>query len=288
MKLFTVIGMHRSGTSIVSRGLNLLGAHLGPDDDLMPAKPDNPAGFWETLTVAQLHDDLFAHLGGRWDAPPVLEDGWESSAYLDAFAERIRGIVDSHFSTAKVAVWKDPRGSLFLPLWRRVVPIAGTVLCVRSPDEVARSLSAREGFDPERAAALWLRYVVSAYRDAGGALVVRFEEPYADPDGTLARLADFSGLPAPGAVVLEDFRNYVNAELRHFTEPAHRPGRLMRLARAAHALLLEGRREVVSPFFEALTDAWRLDAQVGASAHLLSELKARLGPSVVERLGTPS
>ena len=49
MKLFVVVGMHRSGTSIVSRLLNLLGAHLGPEDDLMPPKPDNPTGFWEAL-----------------------------------------------------------------------------------------------------------------------------------------------------------------------------------------------------------------------------------------------
>src|SRR5262245_16511430 len=144
----------------------------------MPPKPDNPTGFWETLTVAQLHDDLFAELGGRWDRPPMLDPGWESKPALDPYVARIHAIVESHFATAEIALWKDPRGSMFLPLWRRVAPIERSVVCVRRPDEVAGSLAAREGLDPERVAALWLRYVVAAWLDKARHTVVSFDESY--------------------------------------------------------------------------------------------------------------
>src|SRR5689334_6627784 len=137
--------MHRSGTSVVARGLNMLGAALGPEEKLMPAKPDNPEGFWESLDVAQLHDDMFSHFERRWDYPPILEDGWQNDDSMDDFVLRMRGIVDSHFASAETGVWKDPRGSFFMPLWRKAVPIAGTMLCLRWPDDVARSLSRREG-----------------------------------------------------------------------------------------------------------------------------------------------
>ena len=40
-----ILGMHRSGTSLTTRLLNLLGLHLG--DDLQAAADDNQAGFWE-------------------------------------------------------------------------------------------------------------------------------------------------------------------------------------------------------------------------------------------------
>ena len=45
-----VLGMHRSGTSALTRVLNLLGVALG--DDLMPPGPDNPLGFWEHQALA--------------------------------------------------------------------------------------------------------------------------------------------------------------------------------------------------------------------------------------------
>ncbi|HKG74328.1 MAG TPA: hypothetical protein VKA79_08815 [Aestuariivirgaceae bacterium] len=39
-----IIGMHRSGTSITARLLNVLGLNLGPSDSLMGPSPSNPTG----------------------------------------------------------------------------------------------------------------------------------------------------------------------------------------------------------------------------------------------------
>ena len=44
-----VLGMHRSGTSMFTRALNLLGMELG--QPLMAPQPDNPKGFW-TMIIA--------------------------------------------------------------------------------------------------------------------------------------------------------------------------------------------------------------------------------------------
>ena len=49
-----VVGMHRSGTSALTRVLNLLGAELG--EGLMAPAPGNPGGFWEKREVADLND----------------------------------------------------------------------------------------------------------------------------------------------------------------------------------------------------------------------------------------
>jgi hypothetical protein len=50
-----------------------------------------------------------------------------------------------------------------MPLWRKAVPITGTMLCLRWPDDVARSLSRREGLNTEFVAANWIRYTVAAH-----------------------------------------------------------------------------------------------------------------------------
>lgn len=285
VKLFAVVGMHRCGTSIVSRTLNLLGAHLGPIEDLMPAKPDNPTGFWETLSVAQLHDDLFAHFGGRWDYPRVLPPSWESSPELEPFVERIRGIVESHFRAADVAVWKDPRGSMFLPLWRRVVPIEKIVVCTRRPEEVASSLAAREGLDAEHVAVLWLRYLTAAWLDEAPRIVVSFDEIYERPRELARRLSDLIGAPPPREQTLAEIRRFVDPALRHYHPLQGEAGPAMLLARAAHAVLLSNVRDVVDPFFRLLSNCWRVEGLVADKGDRPPDWSAVFGelePSAVE------
>jgi hypothetical protein len=50
-----ILGMHRSGTSVTARAINLLGAYLGEEKDLMPHNPYNPEGFWERQDIYDLH-----------------------------------------------------------------------------------------------------------------------------------------------------------------------------------------------------------------------------------------
>ena len=52
-----VAGMHRSGTSALTRVLSLLGADL--PENLAPALPDNnETGFWESVDLMKLHDKM--------------------------------------------------------------------------------------------------------------------------------------------------------------------------------------------------------------------------------------
>src|ERR1019366_7940994 len=70
--------MHRSGTSAVSRILNLLGADLGPEGDLL-TEYDNPAGHWESKALVACNDRILAAFGRSWDFPPWTAPGWEYS-----------------------------------------------------------------------------------------------------------------------------------------------------------------------------------------------------------------
>ena len=53
-----VLGMHCSGTSAITRLLNLRGVGLGRD--LLPAKADNERGFWENRAILELHERFLA------------------------------------------------------------------------------------------------------------------------------------------------------------------------------------------------------------------------------------
>src|SRR2546430_7862103 len=75
-KPFLVMGMHRSGTSAVTRVLNLLGLRL-PRDLLSPAK-SNELGFWEGREVVALNDNILLGLNRDWADPKPLPTAWHT------------------------------------------------------------------------------------------------------------------------------------------------------------------------------------------------------------------
>src|SRR5262245_32561331 len=105
-----VAGMHRAGTSMVARLLNLCGVWLGPDDELVPAAPDNPAGFWEHVSFVGLNEILLAAAGGTWDRPPARPAGWADAPRLDEMVLAGRELA-TRLAAAGPWAWKDPRNS---------------------------------------------------------------------------------------------------------------------------------------------------------------------------------
>lgn len=135
-----VVGMHRSATSLVAKGLHGAGVHMG--DDLIGPARSNPAGHFEDKQVVAINDRILKDAGGAWDRPPPH----------DAICA-----VDTDQPAAHVAsregMWgmKDPRLSLTWPLWLPHLPDDLHVLWIRrGPAQVARSLNVRDGIPTER------------------------------------------------------------------------------------------------------------------------------------------
>lgn len=218
---YFVLGMHRSGTSLVSRLLNLMGVDLGPEERLMGPKPDNPSGFWEHEPLTALNDEILGRFGGSWDAPPVLPSGWERSRDLADLRRKASGLIREDFGRSAVWGWKDPRSSLTLPFWQRLLPGMRYVLCLRNPVDVAGSLTDRNEFPPERGFELWLTYVASALGHTAGAprILLFYEDFMSDWRGEMRRLAEFAGRSsaAEAADVQRAAEDFVSRDLQHHT-----------------------------------------------------------------------
>lgn len=220
-----VLGSPRSGTSLTTRILNLLGVDLGGKGDLMPARRgNNPAGFWEHKGIADLNEGVFATLsetpppylqGWRW--PPALRPGWEKDPKLDPLRQTAREILDHDLAGDGLWGWKDPRNSLTLPFWQALVPGLCYVICVRHPLEVAASLLARDAMPREEALALWQRYMSAALDHTEGCprIFVDYESYFPDWEHQVARLADFLDLPAPDELDLAEIAVHVESNLWH-------------------------------------------------------------------------
>ena len=221
-----ITGMHRSGTSLATRALELLGVSLGAPDSLLPPGPDNPAGYFENKSIQELDDELLAHLGGSWDQPPTLSGDWALDAGLDPFRARAAAVLASDFGDpaagrdgAGLIGFKDPRVSLLLPFWRTVARVRATVVLVRDPAEVAASLARRNQIDPPQAALLWLRYLLAATHHDPDHLLVGQTDFFTDLGATLSRIADHLGLPAPSPAAQADVAAHLDADLLHPAAP---------------------------------------------------------------------
>jgi len=91
--------------------------------------------------------------------------------------------------------WKDPRNSLTLPFWLRLIPDLRVVVCVRNPIEAAWSLHGRDGSSIAFGLELWRRYyeqllnTVPAERRVVTQYASYFSDPLAEMRRVLNRLA---------------------------------------------------------------------------------------------------
>lgn len=223
-----ILGMHRSGTSLMAQLLEHCGLYIG--HDLLPP-------FYENRFYLEANDRLLKSVGASWSSPwPVvyqlcsnpeaLASGIQSllgqvetprfeELYLSE-AARQRFYEDPSFTWG----WKDPRVMLLLPLWRQVYPNARYVLMVRNGVDVTQSLLVRnkqlftrqnpgyESFTKLRDALflewfpLW-EYYHQIFYDVRWkipdlpVIEVRFESLMSHPHRELSRVLAFTGLNCP-------------------------------------------------------------------------------------------
>ncbi len=70
MSCVIVLGMHRSGSSLVARIFHEWGVNMG--EDLMKGDGANPEGFWENWDFVRFNNQLLSAAGGSWNYPVMI------------------------------------------------------------------------------------------------------------------------------------------------------------------------------------------------------------------------
>ena len=239
-----ILGMHRSGTTLVCRLLEEAGLFVGREKEA-----NNESTFF-----LRINDWILDQAGARWDQPEpfaaLLADA-DLSAAVEAqmrflmSAERtdeFLGRPGDLQALDRPWGWKDPRTMLTLPLWLRLFPDARIIHVRRHGLDVAVSLLQRsraalrawpgrvKRFEDKRATdsarclslpgafGLWSAYMgcATAYLAAfrGPLLDLRFEDLLADPAARCAELAAFACVSfSPGQ--LERLVGSIRADRAH-------------------------------------------------------------------------
>lgn len=194
-----ILGMHRSGTSLVTRMVNMMGAYAGPEGSMLGFTVDNPKGYWERKDVIQhnvallkLHDATWPNIT-HWPVP------FHPVPLPPPLREAMKTLIlnmDAH----RPWVMKDPRLCITLPYWKPLLEVPVCVIVYRNPLETAESLHKRKNDSVpfKQGIALWEFYAVSllnASRDLPRIFVIH-SDFLDDPVATTAQL--YHGLTAQG------------------------------------------------------------------------------------------
>ena len=167
-EILFILGVGRSGTSMLARILSLCGCVL--PQSLKDANVANPSGYWEPTDALKLNDAFLFHHGATYFDPTLRLQGELRFApeVRESFIGQIRAFL-RHCPQAPRLVIKDPRIVALADFWLQAARQEGfepkVVIPIRHPQEVVASLSAWVKAPPELWSALWLKYNLLSERD---------------------------------------------------------------------------------------------------------------------------
>ena len=145
-----IIGMHRSGTTMISKFLEDSGVFMGVNKEI-----NN-----ESIFFLHINNWMFKQANAYWDLPysmNLLSGKFKSEIiiYLNRFLTspylirylgfknylKYRNLKNIDFLWG----WKDPRNTFTLELWKKIFPNSKIVHIYRNPIDVSNSLKKREG-----------------------------------------------------------------------------------------------------------------------------------------------
>ena len=168
-EILFILGVGRSGTSMLARLLSLCGCVL--PQSLKDANAANPSGYWEPNEALKLNDAFLFRHGATYFDPTLRLQGEVTftSAEREAFIGQIRDFL-RRCPDAPWLVIKEPRIVALFEFWLQAAREEGVqvkvIIPIRHPQEVVASLSAWIKSPPELWSALWLKYNLLSEHDS--------------------------------------------------------------------------------------------------------------------------
>lgn len=213
-----VLGMHRSGTSLVSGLLHNNGIVMGTSDTFYPlANEENKKGFYENHEFRKINDYILEKNGYRiksWETNlPTLKSSFIAN-------RKIKHIIKRYSKLYATWGWKDPRQMLTNEYWLsnisklNLLNKTKILYIFRHPLSVAKSMVSRGNFSEiSHGLSLWYMYNVKAISDLNkynlDTLFFSMESLQENSNYVLGNISCFLDIE----INLEDFYKYYSHKL---------------------------------------------------------------------------
>lgn len=278
-----IVGMHRSGTSLLAAMLSRLGVFFGRERDFFSADSRNETGYFELQEQIAFNRKLFRFFDLAYDRVEPLPDNWREFPGIGALKEGIRDLISKHFDNQQVWGWKEPLTTVLLPIYNEVLSELGLeplyLICVRDPSHVVQSLNRwqvgaacrREPQLGEVAEGLWTHYTISAFRETIGhhRSAIRFEQLLKNPIESLEYLTRRIPVWNPSDASWQEVRALVRPDLDHGSNAD--TTQLNSLTRQVDALSIKAATE------RSLLEGKGLDAEIVDLADSFQDYRRLIG-----------
>jgi hypothetical protein len=189
-----VLGCHRSGTSVTTKVLEILGCNLG--DELLSASPEsNPLGHFENLTALEFNENLLTQLGTDWRDPRPISSN-RSFEEIKHSTEVLLDQLIIELLEKGITALKKPRVTFLLDLWAPALEKQDLnlkiVVAMRHPSEVAASLFKRDSLETILGLQLWAQATINSLKFARNHInhFVFYDELVSQPKETVIALSN--------------------------------------------------------------------------------------------------
>ncbi|OPH53092.1 hypothetical protein BC351_31940 [Paenibacillus ferrarius] len=219
-KAICVLGMHRSGTSMLMKTLNNLGVYLGKDEDMLAIADDNPEGFWEHRGIVEIHENILSELNRRWDSLTPLPKNWLNNPRVQQYKLDLIELIKREFKNVSVWGFKDPRTCILIPLWNEIYEVlemeVSYIIILRNPLDIANSLNKRNDINKQYGIALWYYYMINIMEYTRGCnkLVLHYDSILEETINSARIIASYTGLEINSEIEMK-IRESIKPELRH-------------------------------------------------------------------------
>lgn len=196
VKEVIILGMHRSGTSMIGGVLSRLGVDMG--NDKPGRQVSNPMGHYEDGNFLELNETILTTAGGTWNDPPPLE---KINKLAGSYNGRLQEIMNLRRLSNREQHWgwKDPRTCLTVQLYLPYLTNPYVIWCERYPADIAKSLWKRNKISHEVSENLTehyqqqIRNFIKMHPEIP-VLKVNYQDIVREPDPWIQKIVDFLDL----------------------------------------------------------------------------------------------
>jgi len=264
-----VLGCHRSGTSVTTKVLEILGCNLG--DELLSASPEsNPLGHFENLTALEFNEKLLKQIGTDWRDPQPLR----SNRYLKVINHRTEVLLDNllqELLERGITALKKPRVTFLLDLWGPALEKKNLdlkiVVAMRHPSEVAASLLKRDSLETILGLQLWAQATINSLKFARKHInhFVFYDELVSQPKETVIALSNSFQMPI-NSESIDDFlaTNVIPGLKHHSANESH--GAALEIVNSMYEYIKNFTNATFKDFPDELLNEWQLSLDLGNHA----------------------